>query len=165
MFFKKRRGAGPGLLESKHREAQAELMFPCLQRGSHAYIHQNTHTHKSIRSGMAMSSTSTDVHTQSHIRLDPETHMLISPIGHIPKQALTLPTDRCRGRRAFSHTGNRHVHTPSCTHTHKHVWILTHAHTHAPQRCIKSYINPDTLKHTCTDTSSMHAEVHTHSDV
>ena len=76
-----------------------------------------------------------------------------------------LPTDRCRGRCAFSHTGNRHVHTPSCTHTHKHTWILTHAHTPAPQRCIKSYINPDTLKHTCTDTSSMHPEVNTHSDV
>lgn len=109
-----------------------------------------THTHKSIHSCMVMSSTSTDVHTQSHIKLDPETHMQISPIRHIPKQALMLPTDRCRDRRAFSHTGNRHVHTPSCTHTHKHVWILTYAQTHTPQRCIKSYINLDTLKHTCT---------------
>lgn len=75
MFFKKRSGAGPGLLESKHREAQAELTFPCEQRGSHVYIHQNTHTHKSICSGTVMSPTSTDVHTQSPIRLDPETHM------------------------------------------------------------------------------------------
>ena len=75
LFFKKRNGAGPGLLESKHREAQAELTFPCLQRGSHAYIHQNTHTHKSIHSCMVMSSTSTDVHTQSNIKLNPETHM------------------------------------------------------------------------------------------